>query len=84
MKRSAPSVDVAALAAFCLLSPIAAQAAVQDWKFDEVFSSADGSVQFIEMSNMFDGENAVGGQTLVSGETAITVPFSRGGANGEW
>jgi hypothetical protein len=56
-------------------SPSFAQTGVQDWKFDEVFSDADGSVQFIEMSNMFDGENAVGGQTLFSSETAITVPF---------
>jgi hypothetical protein len=52
-----------------------AQNGVQDWKFDEVFSNADGSVQFIEMSNLFDGESAVGGQTLVSSETAITLPF---------
>jgi hypothetical protein len=56
-------------------SPSFAQTGVQDWKFDEVFSNADGSVQFIEMANIFDDENAVGGQTLVSGETAITVPF---------
>jgi hypothetical protein len=58
-----------------LSSPLLAQTGVQDWRFDEVFSNADSSVQFIEMSNMFDGENAVGGQTLVSGQSAITVPF---------
>jgi serralysin len=44
------------------------------WKFDEVFSNADGSVQFIEMMDASNGENLVGGKQLKSSTNTFTVP----------
>jgi hypothetical protein len=49
-------------------------AAFDNWKFDEVFSSADGSVQFIEMIDEADGENQVAGQELTASDGALSLP----------
>jgi hypothetical protein len=45
-----------------LISPV--QGAFHLWQVKEVFSNADGSVQFIEMFDSFGGETFVGGTTL--------------------
>src|SRR5689334_1152581 len=34
-----------------------ASAAVHTWRVDEIYSNASGSVQFVEMTTPFDGEN---------------------------
>ena len=65
--RCAVSISVAFVA-------ISAQASFHLWKFSEVFSNADGSVQFIEMLDQFDGEEFVGGQQLMSNTGTFTVP----------
>ena len=41
-----------------------ARAAFHLWKVEEVFSSADGTVQFVELSNDFDDENLIGGHEV--------------------
>ena len=43
-----------------------AHAAFHLWKINEVYSNADGSVQFIEMTDDFTGENFIAGHTLDS------------------
>ncbi|HVX15009.1 MAG TPA: DUF4214 domain-containing protein [Pirellulales bacterium] len=44
------------------------------WKIDQVFSSADGKVQFIELHDPADGENHTGGHTITSNENTFTFP----------
>lgn len=44
------------------------------WKMDQVFSSADGKVQFIEMHDPANGENHTGGHFISSGENTFTFP----------
>lgn len=56
-----------------------AQASFHAWKFDEVFSNADGTVQFIEMLDGFTGENLVGGKVLKSNANTLTLPAAPGG-----
>jgi serralysin len=51
-----------------------ARASFHQWKFDEAFSNADGSVQFIEMHDNFDGEEFVGSKLLTSNGNTFTVP----------
>jgi len=43
-----------------------AEAAFHLWQVKEVFSNADGSVQFVEMFDSFGGETFTGGQTLTA------------------
>jgi hypothetical protein len=54
--------------ALCAVSSGAADAAFHLWKIQEVYSNADGSVQFIELvsPNPSFGENAVSGQQVRS------------------
>jgi hypothetical protein len=44
------------------------------WKIDEVFSSADGKVQFIELHDPANGESHTGGKTISSNENTFTFP----------
>ncbi|HET6879917.1 MAG TPA: TIGR03118 family protein, partial [Pirellulales bacterium] len=44
------------------------------WKIDQVFSSADGTVQFIELHDPADGENHTGGHFISSNENTFTFP----------
>src|SRR3954467_11414905 len=39
------------------------------WDLNEVYSNADGSVQFVELSTTADGQEQLGGQTIT-----LTVP----------
>jgi hypothetical protein len=47
------------------------------WKLGELFSNADGSVQFVELSVAFNGEGILNGQTLkaMSGGTTRSFTF---------
>jgi serralysin len=59
---------------YLMIGADSARASFHLWKFDEAFSNADGSVQFIEMINSFDAEEFVGGQQLKSNGNTFTVP----------
>jgi serralysin len=74
MKCFAFSVGFAALLFTLLNAANSAQAAFHLWKFDEVFSNTDGSVQFIELVDGSNFESSVGGQQLKSNGNTITVP----------
>jgi len=65
------------LSAFVLLLvPFSASATFHLWHITEVYSNADGSVQFVEMKveNPFDNENQMAGKTLKSTSTTFTIP----------
>jgi serralysin len=75
MKRAWKSLTIAIGASAILLAMFAvvpAYATFHLWKFDEVFSNADGSVQFIEMTNAFDLEQFVSGHPLTSTTHTVT------------
>ena len=61
------------LLAAWLSSAPTARAANHLWEFSELYSNADGSVQFIEMHNDFDLEGFVAGLTITSTNTAGTM-----------
>jgi uncharacterized protein (TIGR03118 family) len=44
------------------------------WKMDQVFSSADGKVQFIELHDPSDGESHLAGHSISSNENTFTFP----------
>lgn len=44
------------------------------WKIDQVFSSADGKVQFIELHDPANGESHVGGHFISSNENKFAFP----------
>jgi hypothetical protein len=82
MKRAWRSLTIAIGASAILLAMLAvvpAYAAFHLWQFDEVFSNADGSVQFIEMFGASDFQNLVGGQQLKSNSNTLTLPAAPGG-----
>ena len=43
-----------------------AQAAFHLWKIDEIYSNADGSVQFVELAALSGGQQFLAGQTITS------------------
>ena len=52
-------------------------AAFHTWQISEIYSNADGTVQFIELSNISNGENFVHGQVMTATGTAtktFTIP----------
>jgi hypothetical protein len=57
-----------------LLVPLSASARFHLWDITEVYSNADGSVQFIELAVNADLEDLLGGKTLASGTTNFTFP----------
>jgi hypothetical protein len=58
-----------------LLAPVPAQAFFHLWRFTEVFSNADGSVQFIEFHSPAAGENFATGSTIRSMSTGKVYTF---------
>jgi len=68
----------APLAAFVALQLPAASApaAFHLWQVKEVFSNHDGTVQFIELFNSFNGEQFVSGQTLRANSGGTIKNFS--------
>jgi hypothetical protein len=65
-----------AFAAVCLCA-LPARAAFHLFVISEIYSNADGSVQFIELSTTFSSQQFVGGQTITfsSGSTVHTFTF---------
>src|SRR5215469_7727735 len=51
------------------------------WKIDQVFSSADGKVQFIELHDPADGENHTAGHFISSNENKFTFPANLPSSN---
>lgn len=74
----------ACLTAISLLVALTASASFHLWSFQEFYSNADGSVQYVVMSTAFPGENFLGGQTLTTngsgGPKSFTFPNSLGGS----
>lgn len=64
---------LAALAASGAWAP-AARATFHLWKIDEIYSNASGTVQFIELSDVEDGETKLNNITLSSGSHTFTFP----------
>jgi serralysin len=69
-------------AAILLLAPLSASARFHLWQITEVYSNADGTVQFVEAQtvNPNDNENLTAGQTLSSSSTTFTIPSNLGTA----
>ncbi|MDO8630811.1 MAG: putative metal-binding motif-containing protein [Phycisphaerales bacterium] len=59
-----------------------AQAASHLWRVNEVFSNADGTVQFIELKESLGEmtENGVGGKTVTSNTKTFTIPSNVAGS----
>jgi hypothetical protein len=62
----------AALAAFAL----AAHATFHLWQISELYSSADGKVQFIELAALAGGQQFLGGQTITASQGATSHAFT--------
>jgi hypothetical protein len=58
-----------------LLSPDA-RAAFHLWHVKEVFSNADGSVQFIELFDSFAGERLIAGHSVIANSDGVIKTFS--------
>jgi hypothetical protein len=59
-----------------LIAPLSASATFHLWQITELYSNADGSVQFVELEvvNPIDNENLTAGKKLTSGSTIYTIP----------
>jgi hypothetical protein len=57
-----------------VLAPLSAAASFHLWDITEVYSNADGSVQFVELFDPFNGEGFTAGEFLKSNSTTYTVP----------
>ena len=49
------------------------------WKIDEIYSNADGTVQFIELSNAANGEQFVDGVSITDTANGVTNTFTIAG-----
>jgi hypothetical protein len=65
-----------AFAALLALASIPAAAAFHLWKMTELYSNADGSVQFLELSSPSDGEGFIQGHTLKSIAGGVTRTYT--------
>jgi hypothetical protein len=45
------------------------------WQIDEIYSSADGTVQFVELSTSFGGQEFVSGHAITATQGALTHTF---------
>ncbi len=61
--------------ALLLLAATSAHATFHLWSMDELFSSADATVQFLEMTALTGGQEFMGGHTLVATDGATTHTF---------
>src|SRR5262245_34148829 len=51
---------------------LAPKAAFSGWQINEIFSCADGSIQFIELFSSVNGQEGLGGQKLRAANTGLT------------
>jgi hypothetical protein len=59
-----------------LLAPLSASARFHLWQITEIYSNANGTVQFVEVEvvNPIDNENLTAGKDLTSSTTTYTMP----------
>ena len=80
------SMGLAAVVLVVVLCPVRVFGSFHLWKFDQVFSNADGSQQFIEMSTDTDGQRffntddggGFGPAMLISGASTFSFPHDLG------
>ena len=73
MKRSIARITTA----FCLaLATLPASAAFHLWSFNEIYSNADGTVQFIELTTGADNQQFTAGHTLTSTAGMVTNTYN--------
>jgi hypothetical protein len=58
-----------------------ARAAFHLWKINEIYSNADGSVQFVELMDQFNGENFLGSLKFQSTTHTFTFPANLPSSN---
>ena len=61
------------LSLMALVFSLPANAAFHLWKISEIYTNADGTVQFVELATTFDFENLLAGQTITSTNVAGTI-----------
>ena len=68
-------IAIASLSAlsFC---PLQAKAVFHEWEIDEIYSNADGSVQYIELATTFNGQHVVGAHVINATSDGITKTFT--------
>jgi serralysin len=57
-----------------MLAPVPAAATFHLWQISQIYSNADGSVQYVDLFTNANFQNLVSGHTLSSGTTIYTVP----------
>ena len=70
------------VALFGLMAAGSAQATFHLWRMTELFSNADGSVQYLELATSFSGEQFLGDHTLTSNGRVFTFPNGLPGDSG--
>ena len=73
--RIAKRIGPACALALCLAAGAAAHAASQ-WRITQLFSSADGTVQFIELTALASGQQLIGGRVVTSSQGATTRSYT--------
>ena len=66
------------LASLIVLVPLSAAARFHLWQITEVYSNADGSVQFVELANNSDLEDLIATHTVASNSETYTIPSNLG------
>jgi len=61
-----------------VLVPLSATARFHLWQITEVYSNADGSVQFVELANNADLEDLTATHTVASNSETYTIPSNLG------
>jgi hypothetical protein len=59
-----------------LVFPGVTRASFHLWQLNEIYSNADGTVQFIELSTAFGGQQFLAGHTMTSSQGATTHSFT--------
>lgn len=82
MKFRNPSTAYVTSVSFLVVLCANAEAASHLWRINEVFSNADGTVQFIELKESAGSafENGVGGKTVTSTLKTFTIPENVAGS----
>lgn len=64
------------LAAMGVGFPAPARASFHLWTINEVFSNADGSIQYVELFTSFGGQGVLGGHTITADSDGAIVTFT--------
>ncbi len=66
-----------------LLMPTSAQASFHLWRFSEIYSNCDGTVQFIEFETNFPNQHLLATHTLTSNSSSFVFPTNLGSSTTE-